>query len=137
MLWPSAVVFWFWWFWSVAGPWCCSKFWLKIWYVSFAAIRLEFSYSSSAVFWGLSRASPPCLRGRASICLSASLTRRPTSAGISWFPIAFSSGLNRSVKSKRIQLEHIPLVNVEHVHRWKTIWSLAAKCKPGLWWIVL
>jgi len=57
----------------------------------------EGSYSVLVVSRGSVRPSPPCLSGRASMCLSASLTPRPTRAGITWSLMAFWSGSNNSV----------------------------------------
>ena len=53
------------------------------------------------------------------ICLSASLTFRPTRVRISWSMMAFSSGSNNSLISstvfwKWVHLEHNPLVNAEY-----------------------
>ena len=76
-------------------------------------------------FSRICQTSPPCLRGRASICLSASLTSRPTRAGINWSLMAFSSGSNNSLASgtvlwKWVHLEDNPLVNAEYAAWWSS-----------------
>ena len=48
--------------WSLELP----SFWLYTWAVSFAAIRVKFAYSKSAVSSGLWRPGPPILKGKAS-----------------------------------------------------------------------
>ena len=80
---------------------------------------VEYSYSVLAISWGSVRSSPPCLRGRASICPSASLTSHPTRAGINWSLMAFSSCSNVALTSgtvlwKWVHLEDKPLVNAEY-----------------------
>jgi len=55
------------------------------------------------------RPNPPLLRGRASICLSASPTSRPTRAGINWSLMAFSSGSNNSLASGTVLWNNCPV----------------------------
>jgi len=74
---------------------------------------MELLYSVLAVYWGFFRPSPSCLKGKASICLPASLTSCPIRAGINWSLMAFSSSLNESLVSgtflwKWVHLEHNP-----------------------------
>jgi len=92
-------------------------------------VWVECSYSVLAVSWRSVRPSLLCLRGRASICLSASLSSCPTRAEIKWSLMEFSSGSNNSLASdavlwKWVHLEDKPLVNAEYAAwAWGSSWG--------------
>ena len=95
---------------------------LSVDFVSSSVIWIECLCSVLAVFRGSVRPSPPCLKGRAGVCLSASLVSCLTRGGIinHWwrFPVVWIIHSYLALFfGNWIQLEHNRL-NVEHAAWW-------------------